>query len=119
MRSCSPTGWPTTRGASRSITAPTPGAPKPSSNSLQPTMPVVGGELDEVVVAPARIAGQRLDRLTFIAFLPCLRTDYHATADTREADVIPAERIAQRASSPNLHVSSLLDSRRRAPRTRE
>ena len=38
--SCSSADWPTTRAASRSITAPTPGAPKPSSYSLQPTMPL-------------------------------------------------------------------------------
>ena len=39
MRSMSPTGWPTTRGASVAITAPTPGEPNPSANSLQPTTP--------------------------------------------------------------------------------
>ena len=55
------TFWPTTRAASRSIAAPTPGAPKPSSNSLQPTMPSSVDDLDEVVVAPAGVAGERLD----------------------------------------------------------
>ena len=34
-------------------------------NSLQPTMPSDGGQLDEMVVAPAGIAGERLDAVTF------------------------------------------------------
>src|SRR6185436_1721757 len=40
MRSWASTGLPMTRLARRSMTVPTPGAPKPSSNSLQPTMPL-------------------------------------------------------------------------------
>ena len=58
---------------SRSITVATPGEPKPSSNSLQPTMPVVGRKLDEMVVAPAGIAGQRFDARDFHVAPPVWR----------------------------------------------
>jgi hypothetical protein len=39
MRSCCIADWPITREARLCTTAPTPGEPKPSSNSLQPTVP--------------------------------------------------------------------------------
>ena len=39
IRSCAKTFCPTTRPDSRWIAVPTPGAPKPSSYSLQPTTP--------------------------------------------------------------------------------
>ncbi len=52
---------PITRADSRSIAAVTPGAPKPSSYSLQPTMPSVGHHLDEVIIPPAGI-GRRASR---------------------------------------------------------
>ena len=113
MRSCAERSWPTTRSASCSIAAVTPGEPKPSSYSLQPTMPTFKSTPRRWANdRPSRIATVRMRSFVMVRSLAACRRSSASPA----AGSYPCDRSILVAYRHGLRASEVCDLHRVAER---